>query len=169
MPTEAKDALAAFAAAIDLLDQTEPQIREWIESDLMGVTPEKANLVVSRLDGLMTKINALRSAAVKRGFRMIREKIDDWNEIDGASLATHAHGILASDLRRIQQTLTAGVNAGLGNTDTAHFILGSRPVNGVNGQTEITRQLILRLARGYLRKKVRHGPGSTKEMGDAQT
>lgn len=79
----------------------------------------------------------------------------------GRSLHHWARSILGNDLKNIESAIKNGILAGDSNTDIAHRVIGSRKHNGVNGMTEITRQHILHLGRGYLRKKTRNGPGKT--------
>lgn len=83
-------------------------------------------------------------------------------KIHGRSLATWAREILGDDLKRIESAIQLGLTSGDSNTDIAHRVIGSRQHNGINGMTEITRQHILALGRGYLRKrKTRMGGAST--------
>lgn len=83
-------------------------------------------------------------------------------KVHGRSLSTWAREILGQDLKRIETAIQLGVTSGESNTDIAHRVIGSRKHNGINGMTEITRQHILALGRGYLRKrKTRMGGAST--------
>lgn len=85
-------------------------------------------------------------------------------KIYGRSLATWAREITGQDLKRIETAIKVGLGAGESNTDIAHRVIGSRQHNGINGMTEITRQHILTLGRGYLRKKLRrNGPAKKPE------
>lgn len=70
-------------------------------------------------------------------------------------------------MRLIEMALRAGITAGDSNTEVAHRVVGSREFDGSNGATEITRQHILRLAKGYLQKhKSRMGGSSTDGPGE---
>jgi hypothetical protein len=74
-------------------------------------------------------------------------------KIHGHSLATWAAQITAHEAARITSEIKIGISAGESNTDIAHRIIGSARLNGGNGATEITRQQILRLGKGYLRRR----------------
>lgn len=74
-------------------------------------------------------------------------------KIFGQSLATWAKTVLDDEIARTFSAISIGLTSRLDNTDIAHSVIGSRRNNGVEGVTEITRQHILRLARGYLRKR----------------
>jgi hypothetical protein len=76
-------------------------------------------------------------------------------KIYGKPLHHWARALLGNDLKNIEQALQLGIKAGDSNTDLAHRVIGSRKHNGRNGVTEITRQHILHLGRGYLRRKAR--------------
>lgn len=81
-------------------------------------------------------------------------------KIFGQSLATWAKTIVDDETQRVFSAISIGLTSGLDNTDIAHSVIGSRRNNGIEGVTEITRQHILRLARGYLRRrKSRMGGG----------
>lgn len=83
-------------------------------------------------------------------------------KVHGKSLAAWARDILGQDLTRIQTAISNGVLAGDSNTDIAHRVIGSRRHNGINGMTEITRQHVIALGRGYLHKKARRNGSSEK-------
>lgn len=74
-------------------------------------------------------------------------------KIMGHGLATWARGIHAQDTQRIATAISVGLTAGESNTDIAHRVIGSRRNNGTDGVTEITRQHILRLGHGLLKKR----------------
>lgn len=67
--------MAAWQTAIEHLDATEPQIRELIESYLMEVTPDKANLAKKQIDALMAEIEQIRTKAIKSAFRHLRDNL----------------------------------------------------------------------------------------------
>lgn len=73
--------------------------------------------------------------------------------IYGASLAVWAKAIIAQDYARILSALNVGLSAGESNTEIAHRVVGSLDMNGTNGMTEVTRQHILSLGKGYLRRR----------------
>lgn len=80
------------------------------------------------------------------------------HKIHGQSLASWAAAIIANDAERITKALKAGLTAGETNTEIAHRVIGSLDMNGVNGTTEQTRQLVLRLGKGFLQgRKTRMG------------
>lgn len=70
--------------------------------------------------------------------------------IHGHTLATWAAGIITADAERIETAVRAGLMAGESATDIAHRVVGSTQMKGSNGATELTRQAILRLGKGYL-------------------
>jgi hypothetical protein len=74
-------------------------------------------------------------------------------KIHGQPLHAWAQNIAAQDANRIQTAISVGLTAGEDNTDIAHRVIGSRRHNGSNGMTEITRQHILSLGRGLLKKR----------------
>lgn len=82
-------------------------------------------------------------------------------KIHGRDLHYWARALLGNDLKNIESAIKNGLLAGESNTDIAHRVIGSRKHNGANGMTEITRQHVIALGRGYLRKKSRNGPGKT--------
>lgn len=83
-------------------------------------------------------------------------------KVYGKSLDHWARHIAGQDLKRIETVINTGLLAQDDNTAIAHRVIGSRRHNGINGVTEITRQHILHLGRGYLRKrKNRMGGAST--------
>lgn len=85
-------------------------------------------------------------------------------KIMGHSLATWARGIHAQDTQRIATAISIGLTAGDSNTDIAHRVIGSRRMNGVDGVTEITRQHILRLGHGLLKKRKTRMAGHSSDV-----
>jgi hypothetical protein len=85
-------------------------------------------------------------------------------KIMGHSLATWARGIHAQDTARIATAISTGLTAGDSNTDIAHRVIGSRRNNGVDGVTEITRQHILRLGHGLLKKRKTRMSGHSSDV-----
>jgi hypothetical protein len=83
--------------------------------------------------------------------------------IFGRDLNHWARSLLGNDLKNIESAIKNGILAGDSNTDIAHRVIGSRKHNGVNGMTEITRQHILHLGRGYLRKAKSRMRGSSAD------
>jgi hypothetical protein len=74
----AKNIVAAFHHAISILDQTEPQIRDLIESELMdvaGINGGKVKDAMLATDTLVQKIMALRLVAIKQAFRHLRDNL----------------------------------------------------------------------------------------------
>lgn len=84
-------------------------------------------------------------------------------KIYGQSLASWARAIFTQDAERIHSAISVGLTAGDSNTDLAHRVIGSRRENGTNGMTEITRQHILHLGRGLLKKRKSRMRGSAPE------
>ena len=79
-------------------------------------------------------------------------------EFSGYSLAQWAAYFAADDAARIDGTIRAGVLSGQGAPEIARKVVGSANMNGIDGQTEITRRKIARLGvaeikRRKLRKK----------------
>lgn len=85
-------------------------------------------------------------------------------KIHGQSLATWCAHFIAQDSDRIATAIQAGMSAGEDNMAIAHRVIGSAEFNGVNGATEITRQQLLRLGSGYLRKRKRHMGGTGQDV-----
>jgi hypothetical protein len=79
--------------------------------------------------------------------------MSDEIKIYGRSLDNWARLLLADELKKIRSAIELGVLAGECSSDIAHRIIGSRAQNGRNGITEQTRQHVVRLARGYIRKR----------------
>jgi hypothetical protein len=83
-------------------------------------------------------------------------------KINGQTLATWARSLITNEMRTVEMAIRSGLQSGMSNSDIAHLVIGSRKLNGVNGVTELTRQHILRLAKGYLRAKSRMGGSDTE-------
>ena len=66
-------------------------------------------------------------------------------EFSGYSLAQWAAYFAADDAARIDGTIRAGVLSGQGASEIARKVVGSANMNGIDGQTEITRRKIARL------------------------
>jgi hypothetical protein len=81
-------------------------------------------------------------------------------KIHGHGIATWARSIAHQDAHRIATAISVGLTSGLGNTDIAHRVIGSRRNNGADGVTEVTRQHIYRLGHGLLHKRKSHMSGS---------
>jgi hypothetical protein len=67
-----------FKQALDILDQSEPLIREVIESELFdaaGVNNVKRNLSKKATDRVMHKIVAIRSHHLKAAFKHLRANL----------------------------------------------------------------------------------------------
>jgi hypothetical protein len=84
--------------------------------------------------------------------------------IYGKSLGHWARDISGQELTRIRAAIDLGLSAGDDNTGIAHRVIGSRKHNGINGATEITRQHILNLGRGYLRKRKNRMGGASSDV-----
>ena len=66
-------------------------------------------------------------------------------EFSGYSLAQWAAYFAADDAARIDGTIRAGVISGQSAPEIARKVVGSANMNGIDGQTEITRRKIARL------------------------
>lgn len=84
-------------------------------------------------------------------------------KINGHTLAAWARGLVVKEMQLIEAAIRFGISAGDSNTDVAHRVIGSRAFNGSNGATEITRQMILRLAKGHLRRLKPRMGGTSKD------
>lgn len=70
--------LRTFKTAIEMLDSTEPGIRDLIESDLMNVAGISGSRVGSAQQAaieLTKKIAVIRTAAIKAAFRHLRDNL----------------------------------------------------------------------------------------------
>jgi hypothetical protein len=74
-------------------------------------------------------------------------------KIYGHHIARWARVIAQQDAQRIATAISVGLTSGESNTDIAHRVIGSRRNNGTDGVTEVTRQHILRLGHGLLKKR----------------
>jgi hypothetical protein len=74
-------------------------------------------------------------------------------KIYGHHIARWARVIAQQDAKRIATAISVGLTSGDSNTDIAHRVIGSRRNNGTDGVTEVTRQHILRLGHGLLKKR----------------
>lgn len=83
-------------------------------------------------------------------------------KINGQTLATWARSLLNNEMRVVEMAIRTGLQNGADNTEIAHLVIGSRKNNGRNGATELTRQHVLRLAKGYLRAKSRMSGSATE-------
>lgn len=90
-------------------------------------------------------------------------------KIHGQSLGNWCAHLLAQDSDRIETAIQAGMSAGEDNMTIAHRVIGSAAFNGANGATEYTRQQLLRLGAGYLRKRKRHMGGTGQDVLPGQT
>jgi hypothetical protein len=158
-----------FHEALDILDQSEPTIRDLIEGNLknpmsVNKTQEVSKAMLSRGD-LSKQVALHRYHHIKAAFRHLRDNLPIDPAIDGEepkneppriygqSLASWARGIATQDAKRIHSAISVGLTSGEDNTDIAHRVIGSRSMNGCNGMTEVTRQHILSLGRGLLSKR----------------
>ena len=66
-------------------------------------------------------------------------------EFSGYTLAQWAAYFAADDANRIDSAIRGGVLSGLGGAEIGHKVVGSAKLNGIDGQTEITRRKIARL------------------------
>lgn len=69
-----------FKAAINIIDQSEPLIRDIIESGLIGVTEDnmtKKKMVEAAVQHIMPQIVAVRTKAIKDAFRYLRTNLSD--------------------------------------------------------------------------------------------
>lgn len=85
-------------------------------------------------------------------------------KVYGRPLHHWARALAGHELTHIEKAIKAGLTAQDDNTAIAHRVIGSRRHNGVNGVTEITRQHILRLGRGYLRKRKTRMSGAPADV-----
>ncbi len=90
-------------------------------------------------------------------------------KVHGKKLEQWARDILAQDLARIHSAISIGLTSGDENTDIAHRVLGSRRNNGVEGATEITRQMILRVGKGLLQKRKSRMSGTAPDVRRSKT
>lgn len=86
--------------------------------------------------------------------------------VHGQSLATWAKVLINAEAARVSSALSIGISQGLDPFEIGHKIVGSRKLNGSNGVTEITRQNILRIGAGFLRKR-KIGMARVKPNGSA--
>jgi hypothetical protein len=84
---------------------------------------------------------------------MTDDSVKEVQKIYGKSLNHWAREVCGQDLKRIESAIKLGLSAQDDHMMIAHRVIGSRRHNGINGMTEITRQHILQLGRGYLRKR----------------
>ena len=82
-------------------------------------------------------------------------------EFSGFSLAQWAAYFAADDAVRIDGAVRGGVLSGLGGPEIARKVVGSANMNGIDGQTEITRRKIARLGVAEIRPPIRR-----KKRGD---
>lgn len=172
-----------FHKAVDLLDKSEPKVRDLIETNLMdvaGINKTKVSDALLSRDELTKAISAVRHQHVKVAFRHLRDNLpaeepeppkagEEPGEIGplrihGNTLGTWARAIAEQDTARIHSAISVGLTAGEDNTDIAHRVIGSRRMNGVNGATEITRQHIFRLGRGLLHKRKTRMSGASTDV-----
>lgn len=78
MDPHAGNIAAIFKQAVHIIDQTEPVIRDMIESDLMEVAgfngvKVRGTVKIGKL--LAEKIAAVRAKAIKEAFRYLREHL----------------------------------------------------------------------------------------------
>ena len=85
-------------------------------------------------------------------------------KIKGQTLATWARSLLNNEMRVVEMAIRSGLQHGMDNTDIAHLVIGSRRLNGKNGATEVTRQHILRLAKGYLHDEQKTSASATDTL-----
>lgn len=77
-PRSTQHIIRTFFEAINHLDESEPQIRDMIESDLMdvaGINRMKASEAMLAAKTLTDKIVALRTQYIKRAFRHLRDRL----------------------------------------------------------------------------------------------
>jgi hypothetical protein len=147
--TDETSALIAntFREAIDILDETEPAVREAIESGLMRSNPHRFDRFVGPTT---TEVNAIRLRAFRRIYVTMASFLPPYKDID---LDRTIRAIAAREQKSVHMHILRAAMAGLSNTDTAHVIIGSRRLNGVNGLTEQTRRCFSRLGREYLQRR----------------
>ena len=74
-------------------------------------------------------------------------------EFSGYSLAQWAAYFAADDIARIDGAVRGGVLSGLNNAEIAAKVIGTTSLDGMDGQTEITRQRIARLGVSEIKRK----------------
>src|ERR1700719_4452637 len=83
---EAKNILKTFFEAVNMLDESENEIRCLLENELMDVAGVETNLSKSMLAGaaVAKKISVIREAHIKRAFRHLRDNLplEDEDETD---------------------------------------------------------------------------------------
>jgi hypothetical protein len=68
--------ISAFHGAINILDATEPVIRDMIESDLMdvaGINRAKVSDVITAGHALARRIAIVRERAIKEAFQLLKD------------------------------------------------------------------------------------------------
>ena len=138
--------------------------------DIAGVSGTKYGAAMRAVDKIMVQIKRIRLEAIKASFRHIRSnsygtpspwtaELEEslppefqWDghgvpppEFQGYSLAQWAAYFAADDAARIDGAVRGGVLSGLDNVEIGRKVVGSASLNGIDGQTEITRRKIARL------------------------
>lgn len=73
MDPHLKHIAATFKQAIDMIDETEPQVRDLVEKRLMNPAGRKVTAALTK------EIAAVRSKAIKRAFRHLRDNLPSHN------------------------------------------------------------------------------------------
>lgn len=158
------DIHAATAQAIGLLDRSEPSVRDAIERglfDVAGINHTKVNAANAAMTVVMEEIKHIRTNVFRSALVVLKSAMEPQHH---EQLSKAMSALLAADLHRIKTAISICFTQGFCNTDIAHSVIGSRRLWGANGSTEITRQQLLRLTRGYLQRKDRMpGPNSTED------
>lgn len=157
------DIRAATIQAIGLLDRTEPLVRDAIERnlfDVAGVNNTQRTAANAAMTDTMEEIRRVRTAAFVSIQRLLKYAIQREHHAKFDEAITALYN---ADLARIRTSISIAFTRGASNTDIAHSVIGSRRFWGANGSTEITRQQLLRLTRGYLHRKDRMADPTSQE------
>lgn len=152
-----KRRVAAWQAAIAVLDDSEVKLRDLIERELApfteaGTVPlHEVEAIVSRL---MTRIGKLRKAAMKKAFRIVRERLGN-RKILERSLAAWAQQLWKEDTAEIDAAIRSSLISGFDAVHVAQKVVGTVNMQGVDGVTEHTRHKLGHLGLAAIRETMR--------------
>lgn len=144
---------AVWSRAIEILDESEPKVRDVIERGFASVARLKHVRLVAAENAtrkVLREVHEIRTAALKKAFRFIRSQLGD-DPIMGISLSRWAAAIVRTDAAAIATAVRAALASGRSNTAIARAVIGSMSKNGVDGATQFTRQRMAHLARSSIR------------------
>ena len=142
--------LAAWKAALAMLDASEPPLRDLIERRLAQVRSRRLGDVGVIAKSLMKPIGQIRSRAIKAAFREVRKRLGN-RKISNLSLTQWAQFFLREDLKAIEGAIRTGLLGGADSAQIARRVVGSAKLNGTDGTTEQTRHKIAHLARAAMK------------------